>query len=532
MREAVPTFENNAFIRKILLEVKTLFERMDDLVQLCLPQEQQHDETSSTLRNAARTAKRVYFSEQNLKILKEYSDKLDSIKLDLSVRMQVVAKQQANRMEAFLTQDKGTDPSLKLMKRLMKGNVVDEELEELDETLGCGSFGVVMAGRYYGKPVAIKRALSSVFSAEDRERFRREASTHFAQRHDRIVQVIAFRTGGGSRPPCLVMERMDRTLFHFLGISPAPLDLSGSLPYMIDICEGLKYLHQGGVLHRDIKSHNILLRNGGAKVSDFGLATHGCSTMGRKTGNNQFIDEKAGTKFWMAPEILSWGESSFDSDVFSLHVVLWEIIENRQGGTGDAIGDVLRRNRLAKLPIEGEGDERDPATMRLHKLIRTCGLLERKDRPKIGEVLAEATSIYDSLPRSGGAEEPSAATTYPLQGRDEEEGHLRPSESRRRAQEAENSDSLRAPWGSWKDFDPCGVGAENKREQASATSDGGSNCVPTTVATSASESEARKGVNQSRTTISELQRQQSRAQSPQGAGGGAAKKNTPPSAYN
>lgn len=177
MREVVPTFENNGFLRKSLYEVKTIFERIDDLLQLCLPHEQQQDETSSTLQNAARTAKRVYFSEQSLKTLKEYSDKLDSITLDFNGPMQLVAKQQANRMEEALlaiqiTLDKGTDPSLKLMKRLVKGNVVDDELEELDESLGSGSFGVVMAGRYYGKPVAIKRALSAVFSAEDREKFR------------------------------------------------------------------------------------------------------------------------------------------------------------------------------------------------------------------------------------------------------------------------------------------------------------------------------------------------------------------------
>ncbi|CAN0203677.1 unnamed protein product [Ectocarpus sp. 12 AP-2014] len=394
MPKAVPTFENNAFLRKSLLEFKRTFEGIDDVLQLCLPQEQQYHETSSTLRNAAHTAKRLHLSEQNLKTLKEYSDKLDSIMLDFNGQMQVVTKQQANRTEEVvrdiqITLGKGTDPSLKLMKRLMKGNVVDEELEELDETLGSGSFGVVMAGRHYGKPVAIKRALSSVFSAEDRERIRREASTHFAQRHDRIVQVIAFRTGSGSRPPCLVMERMDRTLFHFLGINPAPLDLSGSLPYIIDICEGLTYLHQGGVLHRDIKSHNILLRDEGAKVSDFGLAAHGYSTFGRKTGNNELIHEKPGTKFWMDPEILSWEESSFDSDVFSLHVVLWEIIENRQGGTGDAIGDVLRRNRLAKLPIEGEGDESDPAKMRLHKThprVRLTGTKEStENRRSLGK---------------------------------------------------------------------------------------------------------------------------------------------------
>eukprot|EP00903_Cladosiphon_okamuranus_P015570 g14375.t1 len=314
IEEAVPTFENNASLRKSLLDLKKLFEDIQDLLQLCLPQQL----TSKVKR---------------------------------------------------ITLDKGTDPSLKLAKRHLKGNVIDEELVELEESLGSGSFGVVMAGEYYGKPVAIKRARGSVHSADDRERFRREASTHFALRHDRIVQVIAFRTGGGTLPPCLVMERMERTLYHFLGMNPAPLDLSQALPYIIDICEGLKYLHQSGVMHRDIKSHNILLRDGGAKLSDFGLA-HVCSTIGRSTGNGKVVDEKSGTHFWMAPEIYRYGESSFDSDIFSLHVVMWETLANRQGGVGPAIGQALLSNQHDRLPFKGEETESDPARLRLYELVR------------------------------------------------------------------------------------------------------------------------------------------------------------------
>lgn len=66
---------------------------------------------------------------------------------------------------------------------------------------------------------------------------RREASTHFALRHDRVVRVIAFGIGERSRPPCLVMERMQGTLYGFIGTNPSPLDLGASLSYIIDICE-------------------------------------------------------------------------------------------------------------------------------------------------------------------------------------------------------------------------------------------------------------------------------------------------------
>ena len=175
----MPAFENDASLRKTLLDLKKLFEEIVDLLQLCLPQQ-----LTSRFKRATHGAKRIFFSKQNLKTLKEYSNRLDRITLDFSGPMHLVAKQQANRMEEQnklavdalraiqITLDKGTDPSLKLAKRQLRGSVIDEELVEFEESLGSGTFGVVMAGEYYGKPVAIKRALSSVHSAEDREVFR------------------------------------------------------------------------------------------------------------------------------------------------------------------------------------------------------------------------------------------------------------------------------------------------------------------------------------------------------------------------
>lgn len=178
LQEAIPTFENNEFLRKSLLDLKKLFERIEDLLQLCLPKDNEGQKRiSKTVKNAAHIAKRVLFSEQNLKTLKEYSEMLDRIKQDFSGHMQLAAKQQANRVEDVLqamrlTLDTRTDPLLKLAKRHLNGNVIEEELVELQESLGSGSFGMVMAGKYYGKPVAIKRALKGFLSADEREAFR------------------------------------------------------------------------------------------------------------------------------------------------------------------------------------------------------------------------------------------------------------------------------------------------------------------------------------------------------------------------
>lgn len=180
MQQAVPVFEDNVFLRRSLVELTDLYESIHRLLQLCVPaqrKQQQQQQISSTLKNAMQIARRFCFSDQNLQTLKGYTEKLDRIALHFSGPMQLVANKQANRMEETMlamqiTLDERSDPSLKLAKRWLKGNVIDSELVELNESLGRGSFGVVMAGMYYGQPVAIKRALNSVMSAEDRESFR------------------------------------------------------------------------------------------------------------------------------------------------------------------------------------------------------------------------------------------------------------------------------------------------------------------------------------------------------------------------
>lgn len=179
LEEGTTTFEDNAHLRRNLLELKTLFEEIADVLQQCIP-------GSSSL---SKTARRVFFSQANRNALAEQSVKLERMRLKISERKALVAKEQANRIEQSVAEQgnqgnrieqsllaialtKDARPQYRLAKRLVKGKVIADKLVQDGEELGTGSFGVVVAGHYYGRPVAIKKALGMVCSEEDRENFR------------------------------------------------------------------------------------------------------------------------------------------------------------------------------------------------------------------------------------------------------------------------------------------------------------------------------------------------------------------------
>ncbi len=80
---------------------------------------------------------------------------------------------------------------------------------------------------------------------------------------------------------------------------------------------------------------------------------------------------------------------------------LGQVLENRPGGEGRAIGEALLEDPLEELPIHNHGAEVDSARARLCKLVRSCGQLERSRRPTVGDVLEQVKGIYDSLSGSG-----------------------------------------------------------------------------------------------------------------------------------
>eukprot|EP00752_Nemacystus_decipiens_P007363 g6584.t2 len=276
-----------------------------------------------------------------------------------------------------------------LMYRL--GSVRFDLLQE-GRILGEGTFGIVLAGTYRGEEVAIKKARGLTGEPGVLKEFRREAEIQFAMRHENIVRVLAFCADDPERPLCLVMERMDESLYDYVGesgISPPP---TLRLALVKDVCKGLLFLHLHGIAHRDVKSPNVLLDGQGtAKISDFGLAIVNGS-VAKSTGFP--TGQKVGSEVWMAPEVHSGSEDATRaSDVFSFHVVMWEILTHQRAGTGSPIGQRLLRSPDARLLIGSSSTSSAEESKRVQALLDRCGSVDSKQRPHLKQVLEEVQAI-------------------------------------------------------------------------------------------------------------------------------------------
>jgi len=187
--------------------------------------------------------------------------------------------------------------------------------------IGSGGMGVVYRALDVplDREVAIKK-LRSEFVANPTvlERFRREAKMQARLNHPNIAQLYTLAQDSDSI--CLVMELVTGNVLSRL----MPLEWKAALPVVLQVLEGLEYAHRRGVLHRDIKPENIKIdQEGIAKIMDFGIAY--------AIGSARITREKniVGTLEYVAPERILGQETDERSDVYSLGVLLFEMIAGR-----------------------------------------------------------------------------------------------------------------------------------------------------------------------------------------------------------
>ncbi|MBN1503451.1 MAG: serine/threonine-protein kinase [Candidatus Eisenbacteria bacterium] len=183
--------------------------------------------------------------------------------------------------------------------------------------LGEGGMGVVYKAldTRLGRFVALKFLTPDVsIGADDRARFLREARAASAVSHPNVCVIYEIAEDEGRQ--FIVMEYVDgKTLKQMLPIQ----ELEEALGYAIQVCEALQEAHDKGVVHRDIKTDNVMVNEKNqVKVMDFGLAKLRGSLMLTKTSTT------VGTLAYMAPEQIQGGEVDARSDIFSFGVVLYE----------------------------------------------------------------------------------------------------------------------------------------------------------------------------------------------------------------
>jgi serine/threonine protein kinase len=189
------------------------------------------------------------------------------------------------------------------------------------EKLGEGGMGVV----YKAEDTKLKRTVALKFlpphiseSGEEKERFIHEAQSASALNHPNIATIHEIDEFDGQM--FIVMEYVEgRTLKQV--IEKEALSIKRVLDIGIQLCEGLAMAHEKGIVHRDIKSDNIMLTpRGQVKIMDFGLAKLKGATKLTKTRST------LGTLAYMSPEQAQGEEVDSRSDIFSFGVVLYELL--------------------------------------------------------------------------------------------------------------------------------------------------------------------------------------------------------------
>ena len=194
------------------------------------------------------------------------------------------------------------------------------------------------------------------------ERFAREARSAASLRHHNIVTI--FDIGEDEGQPFIAMEFLDGESMAELIRRRAPLSVEKRLQLMIELCAGLGYAHRSGIIHRDIKPGNLMITTEGSlKVLDFGLVR--LSTEETNTGLTR-AGAIMGTPHYMSPEQVHGKPVDPRSDIFSVGLVLYEVLAYRQAYPGDSAHVVLHNIvHTAPPPIRDFVPDIDPELERI-----------------------------------------------------------------------------------------------------------------------------------------------------------------------
>lgn len=265
-----------------------------------------------------------------------------------------------------------------------------------NEEIGRGGFGIVRKGLWQEsesstREVAIKELylMQSDINAKSKRDLLREATT--MQRLD-SVYIVKF-LGVCIQPDCvsLVMEYMSKgNLFNYMhNVDVMPWTFRYTIA--LDVTQGLNYLHANKILHRDLKSPNVLLNHTfNAKLCDFGLAITKENSMTAHSLHASISSLQGGqgnivgTYAWLAPEqFVPHTKPTSKADIYSYGVILWELATRDTPWKGSNFSQVESWVTKGHRPLIPE-----VAPVPVKELIQACWLHDPQSRPSAADALA------------------------------------------------------------------------------------------------------------------------------------------------
>ena len=210
------------------------------------------------------------------------------------------------------------------------GRLLDNRYEIL-EVIGTGGMAVVYKARCHrlNRLVAVKILKDEYFRDEEfRRRFHHEGEAVAMLSHPNIVQV--YDVSSTDHEDFIVMELIDGITLKQYMEKKGTLNWKETLHFSMQIAKALEHAHGRSIVHRDIKPHNIMvLKNGSVKVTDFGIAR----VMSK---SNTLTKEALGSVHYISPEQAKGGWVDNRSDLYSLGVVMYEMMTGRPPYDGES----------------------------------------------------------------------------------------------------------------------------------------------------------------------------------------------------
>ncbi|KAK7409886.1 hypothetical protein VNO78_00269 [Psophocarpus tetragonolobus] len=244
-----------------------------------------------------------------------------------------------------------------------------------EKIIASGPFSDLYKGTFCNQDVAVKVLKHENLNENILREFSQEVYILSKMQHKNVVKFV----GACTKPPnlYLVTEYMSGgSMFDFLHKRETILSLSSLLKVAIDVSEGMKYLHQNDIIHRDLKTANLLIdENGVVKVADFGVA--------RMHDQSGIMTAETGTYRWMAPEVISHQPYDHKADIFSFGIVLWELLTGKLpyehlSPLQAAVG-VIQKGLRPKIPNHTHPN--------LVELLHWCWHQDSSLRPDFSEIL-------------------------------------------------------------------------------------------------------------------------------------------------
>lgn len=252
------------------------------------------------------------------------------------------------------------------------GRLLDDRYEIL-ELIGTGGMAVVYKARCHrlNRLVAIK-ILKDEFAGDEefRRRFRAEGEAVAMLSHPNIVQVYDVSSSDSAN--YIVMELIDGISLKQYMETKGVLNWKETLHFAMQIAKGLEHAHSRGIIHRDIKPHNVMvLKNGSVKVMDFGIAR----VMSK---SNTLTKEALGSVHYISPEQAKGGHTDNRSDIYSLGVVMYEMMTGRPPYDGESPVAVAIQHINGGAPLPSTLNPNIPKG--LEQIIMKSMALEVNDR--------------------------------------------------------------------------------------------------------------------------------------------------------